>query len=577
MKKTCYIGWLFLFCLSVSCTRPMTLEEATQWQENGPRVVRVDSLLQQNPDSALAYLEGLSDIGNGGVGNPYNHYLELLHSEAAFKVRREVTHCDEVDAAMAYFDSVSSAFPVDKDMAFLSARTHYMKGICVNNGFIFDNDSTTMLACLQYYQALQIMESHFSGKEITGHKASFVALVYSRLANIYSDKFLIEPTIHFYKQVLTYKMKASTTPNLANTHFFLGYEFEKSEQYDSALYYYNQSFSSIKDTTGVLYRNVINRMAISSYQVNHDGEASIKALKHIALTGQDFERNDRYLGIGYLYMLEEQYDSAVVYLHRVFDEAPNMFLKTQSAEHLYNIYEQKDDTEKANEFARFVTQNTPPEFGTKADEWRYTNLFQEYLQQKQGNARFQEARQTQYRMQGLLLSLLLLLAVAVVWILVNRKKKKALSGRLQEQGEALSEMQKRIQAASFLEEPICRQILEVVNEQQFKSKIDYRFYKDYALSKEQLLALREASDCHFGQFTSRIRKDYPALTKGDIDYCCLYLLGLEETDAAALMQRAYNTVCDRSRKMKSIFGSDDPLPVTLRKLANSHQSAPSFP
>jgi hypothetical protein len=223
-----------------------------------------------------------------------------------------------------------------------------------------------------------------------------------------------------------------------------------------------------------------------------------------------------------------------------------------------------------------VAQNTPPEFGTKADEWRFTSLFQEYQQQKQERARQQEARESRSRVMKMVLPLLALLLVALVWIVAYRRRhqclkaeQQVLTGQLQEQGEALSAMQKRVEAATFAEEPVCRQILDVVHDQQFKSKIDYLVYKDYALSKEQLLALREAADVHFGQFTTRLKNAYPALTKGDVDYCCLYLLGLEEADVAALMQRAYNTVCERTRKLKAIFGSEDSISTTLRGFAKS--------
>ena len=404
-----------------------------------------------------------------------------------------------------------------------------------------------------------------------------MALIFARLANIYSDKFLIEPTIYLYKNVLTYKRKASNPPSsLANTLFFLGYEFEKSEQYDSALYYYDQSLACMKDTTGVLYRNVINRKALSSYQVTHDGQASVDALKRIASAGNDFEKHDRYLGIGYIYKLDNQYDSAIVYLNRVYKDAPSLFLKTQSADYLREIYETCGKSDEAGEYARFVAQNTPPEFGTKADEWRFTNLFQEYMHQKQDVARLQVERENRVRILRIVLPLLALLMALAVWLLLNRKRhkrmeaeKQVLSGRLQEQGEALSAMKKRVEAASFAEEPVCRLIMDRVNEGQFKSKVDYLVYKDYALNKEQLLALREAADVHFGDFTTRLIKEYPALTKGDIDYCCLYLLGLNDADIAALMQRAFNTVCERDRKLKAIFGSDEPLSTTLRKLAKS--------
>ena len=567
------IAALLLIGLGASCSR--TLESKISWQENSvPRVVAVDTLLQHDPDSALRYLEWIFE-NNYSTWSPSVEYSGLMLSEACFKVRREVAYCDEVGAALTYFDSVSSVYPHDKDMAFLSARSHYMNAICLNNGIIFTDDSLTMMACHEYYKALEIMERHFEEEQIEGHKASFMALIFARLANVYSDKFLIEPTIYFYKNVLNYKRKAFNPPtSLANTLFFLGYEYEKSEQFDSALYYYDQSLAYMNDTTGVLYRNVINRKALSSYHVAHDGQASVDALKRIAWAGTEFEMYDRFLGIGYVYKLDNQYDSAIIYLNRVFDEAPSLFLQTQSADYLREIYEDRGEPDKAGEYARFVTQNTPPEFGTKADEWRFTSLFQDYLQQKQNAVQQKEAEQNRERIMTIVLPLMVVLVVLTVSLLLNRRRhqrteaeNQALTGRLQEQNKALTAMKKRVEAASFAEEPVCRLIMERVNEGQFKSKVDYLVYKDYALTKEQLLALREAADVHFGQFTARLKKEYPALTKGDIDYCCLYLLGVEEADVAALMQRAFNTVCERSRKLKGIFGSDEPLSTILRDFA----------
>ena len=573
MKLVHIIVGLLLVCFGASCSR--TMESEISWQKNSyPRLVVVDSLLQSDPDSALKHLEQFYESFSP-VLSPSFEYMSLMLSEACFKVRREVAYCDEVKVALTYFDSVSSVYTHDKDMAFLSARTHYMNAVCINNGIIFTDDSLTMLACNEYYKALEIMEQQFDEEQIVRHKAGFMALIYARLANIYSDKFLIEPTIYFYNNVLNYKRKAYNPPSsLANTLFFLGYEYEKSEQYDSALHYYDQSLACIKDTTGILYRNIINRKALSSYHVGYDASASVVALKHIAFVGNEFEKYDRYLGIGYIYKLDNQYDSAIVYLNQVYEDAPSLFLKTQSADYLREIYEDRGESDKAGQYARFVAQNTPPEFGTKADEWRFTSLFQDYLQQKQENTRLQEAKLNRERIMKIVLPLLALIAVFAVWMLINRKQhkrteaeKQVLSGQLQEQGEALSAMKKRVEAASFAEEPICRLIIERVNEGQFKSKVDYIVYKDYALTKEHLLALREAADIHFEQFTTRLKKEYPALTKGDIDYCCLYLLGVEETDVAALMQRAFNTVCERSRKLKSIFGSEEPLSITLRKIA----------
>ena len=166
---------------------------------------------------------------------------------------------------------------------------------------------------------------------------------------------------------------------------------------------------------------------------------------------------------------------------------------------------------------------------------------------------------------------------------VHRMEQAAISGRLKRSNEALRELKDQIkqqenvavpteQVVPFTEEPICRLIMERVNEGRFKSKVDYSFYKDSALDKQQLLALRLAADRHFGQFTVRLKKTYPELTNSDLDYCCLYLLGLTDADIAALMQRAYNTVIERNGKMRKIFRSENPLPITLMGIAENSLS-----
>ena len=160
-------------------------------------------------------------------------------------------------------------------------------------------------------------------------------------------------------------------------------------------------------------------------------------------------------------------------------------------------------------------------------------------------------------------------------------EKSAISGRLKRSNQELRDLREQLknqnqtmapteQVASFADEPICRLIRERVKDGQFLSQMDCTVYRDYALDKNHLAALRIAADRHFNQFTTRISKDYPELTRIDIDYCCLYLLGLTDADVAALMQRAYNTVNERSNKLKRIFGSESPIFVTVHTIANDY-------
>ena len=116
----------------------------------------------------------------------------------------------------------------------------------------------------------------------------------------------------------------------------------------------------------------------------------------------------------------------------------------------------------------------------------------------------------------------------------------------------------------FLDEPICKQILDRVEKGRFKSKISYKEYKAYALKKQELQALRRAVNHHYGKFTVRLKSRYPRLSDTDLDYCCLYLLGLTEADLAALLQRSYNTVIERSGKLRSVLGGQGPIPDFLK-------------
>lgn len=493
-------------------------------------LIQIDSLMQNYPDSALMLL-----IEPASFVKLDECYWNLLLSEALYKNDNPQLNRSELLNTIPFFDSIYNSNPNNQNIIYLTARSHYINGV----GY-YENDSAAD-ACKEYYKALEIM------KPINGY-SKFMSLINNRLANVYSDKFLIDPAIFFYKNTLYFK-KQDGNSKIANTLFFIGYEFEKGEQNDSAIYYYNLSIENIPDTNSLLYRNVLNRKAITQYLIDNDGNKAINTLKKVITSGDDYEKYDRFLSLGYIYSLENQYDSALYYLNYVFNNAPDLFLRTQSANHLNEIYEHYGDTLKSSYYSRFITQNTPAEFATKADEWQLTNMFQDYLSQKQQEILLSEQQKSRQKVAVILIAALALIII-ITRILIFRRRKKIYAG-----------------FDDFIKELVCQHILKTAHEQQFKSKIDCQVYKDYALNKEQMLNLRASADNHLNGFTERIKKEYAELTNDDIDYCLLYLLGMKESDIAAFMQKAYSTVSDRGRKLKKIFGSEQDLLTFLRNFA----------
>ena len=492
---------------------------------------------------------------------------------------------------------------------FLAARAHYINGV----GY-YERDSLVE-ACTEYLAALKTMEGHFAEKALVGKKARFMTYTYNRLGDMFSAQFMMEASIVCLKNALIYYRKAPTSPmGVSGIYNWIGIQYDMIGAKDSAIYYYDRAVEELPDTNSLIYRNILSSKALLSYQMNRDIQLAMKDL--MMVVGQTTDENEkltRYLTIGDIYYEEKQYDSAMFYLEFVFENSINESSRIRAAEFLRKVYEDLGNNEKEDKYVRYLANHKKLEAENKVSVSKLNELFQDYLGQKR-ERQIEAERKASIRNLLMTAIPIALMASLVVFVLVKHRSRKqlrrqqeqvdkaleektllheqeleaerrihlqkqaAMSGRLKKRNQELRELKDQVKqqdegmarekrAGSFAEEPVCRLIKERVQEGQFKSKLDYAYYKDYALSKEQILDLRVAADRHFDQFTVRLAQTYPALTKIDLDYCCLYLLGLSDADIAALMQRAYNTVIERNVKLRKIFGSENALPVTLMKFA----------
>ena len=622
MKWWFSIG-IVLMAVMVGCGDGLPRPAATLSQRGTAyrTLEEIDSLMWRQPDSALAVLlDYLDDDGRDAARYVStdktfdNHYAQLLASELLFKNDCAQTNRTELLQAVAYFDSLMQVpEPVEgptNRVAFLDARAHYMNGV----GFYEQGDLVN--ACAEYLNTLRIMESHFAKNELVGKKARFMALTYNRLLDLFKAQLMPEPAIYCARQSLVYTQIAPTSLNAkANILYQIGLQHDILREKDSAVFYYEAALNALHDRNTMVYRDLMASRALFDYCDLQDTIKALDSLKSmVAQAESESERITRYSTIGYVYNDAGQLDSAKVYKELVFEFAEKAIDKKLAAKTLHDIAISEGDTLKANQYAQFLIEDVAAAAENQAQVSKLNDLFQNYLQEKQEAASLRERKKAVRLTLMVLVPLLLAIGLAVAIVMRRRHRKRlaiqeaeaqqrletqeaeaqqrleeerqsyrmeqaALSGRLKRSNETLRELQDQMrqqndtapkpetQAASFAEEPICHLIMERVNEGQFKSQMDCTAYKDYALGKEQVTALREAADRHFGQFTRRLAKAYPDLTRSDLDYCCLYLLGLSDADVAALMQKAYPTVSHRARKMKAIFKSEASLPTTLLDFA----------
>ena len=497
---------------------------------------------------------------------------------------------------------------------FLAARAHYINGV----GY-YERDSVVE-ACKEYLKALEVMEGHFEEKELVGKKAQFMTYIYNRLGDIYYDQLLVEPAISCYKQALVFCMREPTSIyGISVILYNLGIQFDIDRQKDSADYYYNKALDYMPDFDNIHYRDIVTTKSVLAYNMGSCADSVINNLKHmISFASNDDERITRFLTLGNVLFEDKQYDSSCFYLETVFEQQEDIPSRILAADNLCSIYQMKGDSIKAQYYASFLAGFTMSEIEQKTEVSKVNEMFKDYLSHKQVKQAEKERERAIRRVIKIIIPIAVVVAFVIFIVSKQRSKKllkkqheeadrrlgetelehkkeleaerqthrmerAVLSVRLKRSNQEVRELKDQIKqlddlaakteaAASFNEEPICRLIMKRVNEGQFKSKIDYLIYKDSALDKQQVLDLRMAVDRHFRQFTVRLKKAYPELTNSDLDYCCLYLLGLNDADIAALKQRAYNTVVGRGNKIQNILGNEKPLPVILMDIAQNKLS-----
>jgi tetratricopeptide (TPR) repeat protein len=603
MKAKLFAIGLFLFALA-ACTHRAKAPEPVE----GPtyELQSIDSLMWRHPDSALTRLLPWFDTccrdaaRHVSTATAYNrHYANLLLSELLYKNDYPQTNRRELQQAVAYFDSISQVpEPVEgpsNRIAFLDARAHYINGV----GY-YENDSVVE-ACKEYMKALEVMGDRFGEKELMGKMVQFVALTYTRLSMLFSDMYLHEQAIYFAQVSISYYHKTKVASwFLSRMLSEIGGQYDMMNQLDSAKHYYRNAAIVLNDTNSLVYRDIATHQVYLEYEISNQADTAIKALSYYLSVSNSLEEYlVRASVIGEIFYHERQFDSAWVYLSKVFEESERSDLKKQAAEWLVEICKAQNRISEMHEYAEFLVPFATQDEDNSVIKSQLTELYKAFYQSQHERQHEKEMQRHRNRSMAVIAGLFLVILVVLALYRNNKRRKqhlekqikeekqthsmekKALSSRLKKSNETLRELQNKIkqqnkiisiksetQATTFMDEPICRLILERVSTGQFKSKVDYLEYKTYALSKQQLIDLRVAVDQHFDKFTIRLKNTYPQLTNGDLDYCCLYLLGLTDADIAALMQRTYSTVSDRSRKLKTVFESPDTLSVTLHCIAN---------
>ena len=505
--------------MAASCGKPIETVHAPS-----PSLLSIDSLMWQQPDSALTVMMEFTASPEADSLDALNgHYCQLLISELLFKNNYAQSNRTELMAAMDYFDSLTAVSNQNPNIVFLDARAHYMNGA----GY-YENDSLPE-ACAEYLRALRIMESRFSENELVGKKARFMSLTYNRLMDLFSFRLMQESAIYCGHQSLHYdEIEPPTVTNRGGVLYFIGKQYQKLNENDSAAYYYEMALEALPDGNNPYYRDIVAAWALLDFDMGHGAQNALDSLKSILTHAVDeSERMSRYIAIGAIYKLEGQYDSAKYYLEPVFENDPRR--AAAAAPYLHDLALNEGDSVKANQYAQFLVKEAADSGDKQARVSQLNDMFQSYLQEKQ------EATSLRERKKAIMTTLLILLALAVVLaivtIVIRNRHRKHMAAQEEAAQRRLSETERKLKNQVDKAVQQARVMLPQRVNDIYHSKVSNRM--------ERIMAEFEAAYPHA---LERLTAAYPDLNKTEANLVVLSFLQFRAKEEADLLGLSENTV-----------------------------------
>ncbi len=615
-----HIGWTVLLGLVIAgCSRYDDIQ-AVAPSSTSSALVAVDSLMWRQPDSALALLlpwfDSCGDVSRN-VSTTFDlHYAHLLLSELLYKNYYEQTNRAELLQAEAYFDSISliindsphilwshcgpsfrecgTQSPQTKDdLAFLAARAHYMDGV----GH-YERDSLVP-ACREYLKALETMEDRFEEKELVFYKANFMAMIYTRLTEVFSSLYLHEQAIYYGERSLRYYKEChASARQIANVLDEIGMHYEMMETLDSADRYFKKAMGFLQDTCNLTYRDLSSHIVYLSYKKGEDPVALLKTMRDLLdLSESQKEFYSRYLTIGDIYYHEGILDSAFFVLDKVFVESNSIASKKQAAEWLIDICKKLGREDEVYDYAGFLVPFANQEENKSSIKSELTELYKRYEQEML--QRQHQKTIKKYSRLAILITVSMFVVLTAIYSMSFHKSKKrekrleeqmeterksyktqqaALAGRLRRSNEALKKaaseqstyssppLKRNTAASNYEDEPICQHIRAICKNYPFKSTVSVSAYASIALTATQKAQLKNAALMHYGYFFEKLKQQYPMLKERDFFYCYLCLLGLDNTQIAVMMQLSYRTIWEREKRLQHCFNTIDKIVIILNEM-----------
>lgn len=561
-----------------------------QISPNFALLYQFDSL---RPDSAMFLLQSIKDTLDEdnfkhNFTEAYYEY-QLLVAEIYYKNYYQQKNNEEILDALDYYHQN----PKTSYQEYMHARAHYFNGIHENE----NNHPDT--AFTEFFKALDILnriEESFHDQNRLYH---IKGLIYNRLGwilytlgsfDLSLDCFhhansSFENTHNYTAIALNYEL-------IGDIYYHLSMLNEAGEFFQKAYDLYHSGL------TNPIMENRFIKIKSYLYFAKGKQQEAIQTIHQLQSQYMDGVNDNLFANeLGVFYYMMQEYDSALYYYQKA--EFSYWLDAIEGYSRIIEIAKMKGDLTLADQYSTLLIQladDTPYNSNMSS---RLVSLYENY----QASLIEKDLIRKNHRLYILLgVTIVVLVTIYSIWLFARKRKlnrqiihnqwnAKRIQGKLNHAMTEAKDKEKKIQlleeelkkitstdvqrqqgknVTSYEErleelksQPICIKILSRINEANIKTMATY---PDLELSENLQSQFIKTIDNVFEGFSTKIFNLYPRLTKGDIIYCCLYIIGLNEKESAALTGKTYQTVWTRSNKLRDIFGYKGDMSLVMKEV-----------
>ena len=596
-------GFLFLLLLVVSCKNSYKNEISLRHHQGFEQVFE---LKDYYPDSALSLFNSITDtldlVGfQRKMPRQFFDY-QVLYTEL-YRNTQEVDNGALVLEAARYYDTLLTGrcpWRSQPEISFMYARANCFAGY-------FECEQGLSVEALEHFiSALRIMDGLngerdlFSKRDKNPEYLHFTALIYNRISWLFYVNDLWDEAIECLEMANEYLQLEGNMQGVFSNYSVLG-EIKMTQGDQEAAKAYFSVADSLKTAGG--YQLTIQdwdcklNEASLMYEKGMKPEAYELIYQTLNRYDEAFIVSQLRFHLGRFYFEDHEYDSALLYLGDGFQE-----FTYQTVASLDMLAKMCDSLGRADD-AAYYNSCLNHVFFSQMDQMHSTSklssMFDSYL-----DSRKDYRRKNRIYLAICIVVLLFVSQIMFAYIDYKRREKKhkvdalalerqklnlerkiekaqAISSQQEEKIKGLEDELIKVIARRNLDSLSLEDRVKVLAETPIGKRVCMVTganvkagvaYPELVLSRNQLSQLVHAVDTVFPKFSSRIVEMYPRLNYSDVVYCCLYILGITEVQAAALTGKTYQAVWMRSSKLHEIFDNKSDLHLVLFDILKNIQN-----